>query len=74
MVSDLPRCRNCRFYIEIERDSPEDYIGPGGEMLDTRGVCHRYPPQIDAADESRWPLVHELGWCGEYQAGTPPLS
>lgn len=74
MVSDSPRCRSCRFYVEIKRDSPEEHIGPYGETLDLKGVCHRYPPQIDSEGESCWPIVHELGWCGEHQSGTPPSS
>ena len=74
MASDPPRCRNCRFWVEIKLEDPEAYIGPYGEILDRTGHCCRYPPQLNSENEGRWPAVHERGWCGEHQPGFAPFS
>ena len=46
-------CHDCRFF---------------GDFGDGSGTCHRYPPTRHwRFVVSRFPVVNEVDWCGEWQ-------
>lgn len=57
-------CKNCRHFApyvySLEMDVNED------TMDSDYGECRRFPPKLVSAEESGFPIVQELQWCGEF--------
>jgi hypothetical protein len=61
------RCGACRFW----QDSVTGRVVETGHGPALDGHCLRYPPvPVTGGDDAR-PAVHELEWCGEWQAADP---
>ncbi len=58
---DLENCSNCNFYMITEYDFSEYNYIP------TYGQCRRFPPTRIDRSNSRFPIVEDDYWCGEFK-------
>lgn len=48
------RCGNCKFFKKYDSE-------------DNRGECRKHSPVITNQGLSRWPVVVDSEWCGEFE-------
>lgn len=54
------KCLNCRFFKSAVDDlNPVDYI--------IIGVCRYNPPIVNRSNDTIFPVVSGMGWCGKFE-------
>lgn len=51
-------CETCRFSLMAVAGDPN------------HGFCRRYPPKMLLAEDTVWPEISSVDWCGEHQPST----
>lgn len=55
------KCENCKFFFRF----------PESSALKNKGQCRRYPPVVEKVDDisyqSKFPIICDDDWCGEFK-------